>query len=205
MSDKINIVFGTGPFENLVVHGYGSVEDFDKDAGTTGACLEFANTNLLYRGGTDEIQEKLVPEIEAISGIKRAVDEEKTAKAQSRVKDPATKVKPIYEKFLKYSNSVKAAVSPEVWATIEVKAKEIALSTPLDASPSHRQAPINKSITEKAVAINALDEGTREAKISKLLGVVPEFDLERDSAGVPEVPSLAKLIQTYFEKLKSEL
>lgn len=205
-TEKTKIVFSTGPFSNLVVDGYATVEDFDKDAGKAGECLEYANENLLYRGGIEEIQSKATPEIEALSGIKRATDEEKTAKAQARVKDPAaTKVKPILEGFIKYVNGVKAAVTEEVWASIVAKVTEVAAATPLDASPSHRQAPVNKAITEKAVAIVALDEATREAKIAKLQATVPEFDLERDSAGVPEVPSLAKLIQTYFEKLKSEL
>ena len=60
-----------------------SVEEFDKLAGKSGACLESACNNVIYRSILAQFRRKLVVVVEKVSGIKRElIDSGKTKKVK---------------------------------------------------------------------------------------------------------------------------
>ena len=197
MSATINYTFSTGPFD-LKSPGPGSVEAYDVASGRgPGACLADAVTNEIYRGHIPSFWAVAVPKIEALTGISRVVDPVATAKAQSRAKEGAA-VSDVLEGWKKYIDRVFATLSDEDKKAVSDLALEVAAGLTIGPSPTRRETGPGKAFVEKANSLLA-SPTTVEEKVSKLLGLVPEFELERDEAGVPDATSLARLIKAYTD------
>lgn len=189
----------TGPFKNVIFLGHSSVEERDAEAGKVGSTLEDADYSDLYRSTVPEAHDKMAPELEKLSGVVRGVNAEQTAKNQARAKEGKT-VKPVPETFVDYAARVKPLVSEEIWASIDSRFREIALATPVDASPSKRGGAASKANLEKADDIIGRPADAMEAAITKLLTTVPDYELTRDEDGKPERTSLARLVGEFIAK-----
>lgn len=208
MSDCPKIKTRTGPFKDIFFPGHISVEDFDREAGAVGSALEEADRNVIYRDTLPTLHEKAGPVLVQLSGIEVGVNEKETKKAQDRENAAATKatrepktVKAVPESFVDYAERVKATVSEEDWKVIDQQVHELALATPVDATPTQRSAGASKANLEKADDILSRDEDKREASITNLLSTVEGYNLERDAAGVPERTSLARLVGAWMAKM----
>ena len=200
MSTKYS--FSTGPFD-LKSTGPSTVEEYDVASGRgPGACLNDAVTNEIYRGHIPTFWDKAVPAIEALTGVARNVDAVATDRAKSKAKDPAS-VKDVLEGWNKYITRVMAGLSDEDKKAVTDLAVSIADGLTIDPSPSRRESGPGKAFVEKANSLLA-SPSTVEEKVTKLLGKCPDFDLERDENGAPEVTSLARLVKAFTEALQAE-
>lgn len=204
MSDKPKLLVRTGPFKDVVVLGHATVEDFDREAGRVGSALEEADYNVIYRDTLPDIHDKAIDEIEKLSGLARGIDEEKTAKAKAAAKDGA-KVSDVKELPVPYFNRVKAAVDADTWKLIDEHFREVALGTPVDASPSKRSGSATKANLEKADEVLLRTPDAVEAAVSKMLTLVPTFELTRAEDGKPERVSLARLVGAFIDAQKSSV
>jgi len=196
---KAQLLSDTGPFKNVTFYGYSSVEDFDRDAGRVGACLEEANYQLLYRGGFGEIHDKFIDQLESMSGMKRNVNEKATAALQARAKEGVT-VTPVLENFVPFANRVRASLSDEQWAPINEAFLAVVKDTPLSSAPSTRSGgggSVSKANQAKADAVLLLSPDEIESKVEKILAAVPSFNLVRDDSGLPDRVSLARGIAAW--------
>lgn len=190
----------------------GTVEDYDRMAGKTGACLEDALDNTIYRGTLGEWQDAFAPKLAALTGISRGVDTAATEKSRARSKNPGN-VKDIPEKFKAYNarvTSTWAVMTNEKGEIVEDPAKlkeladlaqSVADTITVDPAPSKRSAGIAKDLLAKAESILASGPDIIEAKVAKLSDAVPNFVLARDEAGVPELESLARLIGEFVSAI----
>lgn len=212
MSDtKPQLKVNTGPFENVILLGHETVEDYDREAGKVGACLEDADFNVIYRDTLPTIHEKATKEIVTLSGLTPATNTKQTEKNQERENAAATKagrtpktVKPVDETFVTYIARVKATVDGTVWSAIDTKFREIALATPVDSSPSARVGAPSKANTEKAEQILTREDSAIEAVVATMSAKATSFDLAREADGKPNVTSLAKLVGTYMNIMEQE-
>lgn len=207
MSDKPQLKTSTGPFANIIILGHIDAASYDTEAGKVGACVEEADFNVIYRDTLPAIHDAASPVIEKMSAIPRGTNTSATEKAQERENKAAAaakvprepkKVKDVPETFVTYADRVKASVSAEIWATIDAKFREIALATPVDATPNVRSSGASKANLEKADDILSRETDKIEAAVSKMLALVPDFDLVRDEEGKPERSSLAKMVGAYI-------
>lgn len=196
----------SGPFKNLSFIGHATAEDYDREAGEVGACVEDADASVLYRSTLNpEFHDKFTPILEQMSGMTRGINTDATAKAKARAKTPeaAAKVKDVQASFVDFANSVKATVPTEVWSEIDAKAHEVASQMRIDASPSQRVGAV--SAENKARAQSWIDSGNAESKITQY---AEEYSLdvsgiERDDNGRPTVDSLGRFIKSVMsEKMK---
>lgn len=190
--------YNTGPFKDLVFQGHDDAEAYDKQAGETGSCVESADYNDWWRSGLPSAQPVFAKIIEEKSGVKRGTDEGATEKARQRAKDKGN-VSPVEEKFVTYANRAKAGTDPALWKEIEVAVSAASAAISADSSPSARMRGPDKGAIAKAQDVLSRDEAGIEAAVEKMLGSVPNFDLVRDSEGVPEETSLARLVQEYMK------
>ena len=147
----------------------------------------------LYQSST----RPLLPQWSSLTGIKRGINEEQTAKAKARAKDPA-KVHPVPESFITYANRCKATMFDSDWQALDAEARKLASTVPIDASPSKRIAGPGKDLLAKADSLLTLPIDQLQAKIDKYKGAV-EHDLETDEeTGKPDRNSLARLIGKYL-------
>lgn len=197
------ITVSTGPFRDLPFPGHESAEEFDREAGEAGACVEEADASIAYRSTLPEFHKAFTPTVEQLSGVKRGVNEEATARAKSRAKDPA-KVEDIPESFITYANRVKASLSEADWKALDAAARELSAQTAIDASPSKRQAGPGKDLLAKADSLLTLPADQLQTKVDKYLGACEGFDLQMDENGKPERSSLARLIGKYLEYLLAQ-
>lgn len=195
----------TGPFKNLSFIGHATAEDYDREAGEVGACVEDADASVLYRATLNpEFHDKFTPILQEMSGLERPVNEKATAAAKARSKTP-DKVKDVPASFVDFANKVKESVDAEMWTTIEAKAREVAASMRIDASPSQRVGTV--SAEYKAKAQSWLDTGDFEGKITTY---AEQYDLdaqsvERDDSGKPTVDSLGRFIKQVHNARMKEL
>lgn len=215
-TEKPKLIVSIGPFDGVVVLGHSSVEERDTETGEVGSTLKDADYSDIWRSTSPEIQEKAYPEIKELAGMERSVNTEQTAKVQARADaiatkaaKPSTPVKPVYETYVNYFHKVKAAVSDDIWKEIQAKFLAVALATPVDASPSKRQGAPSKANMEKATEILTRADDAIEATIEKLKVNAPNYEVELDAEGKPEVKSLARLVGIYTDveqtKLKSTI
>jgi hypothetical protein len=191
------VTVSTGPFRDLGFPGHENAEEFDREAGETGACAEEADASVAYRSTLPEFHKAFTPTMEQLTGVKRGVNEEQTAKVKARAKDPS-KVEPIPESFITYANRVKASLNEDDWKALDAAARELAKSIPIDASPSKRIAGPGKDLLAKADSLLTLPADQLQAKIDKYQGAV-EQEIEVDeSTGKPDRNSLARLIGKYL-------
>lgn len=197
---KAQLLSDTGPFKNVTFLGYSSVEDFDRDAGRVGACLEEANYQLLYRGGFGEIHDKFIDTLESMSGMTRVVNDKATAALQARAKEGVT-VTPVLENFVPFANRVRASLDAEQWAPINEAFLKVVAETPLSSAPSTRSGSgggtVSKANQAKADGVLTLTPDEIESKIEKILAAVPSFNLVRDDSGLPDRVSLARGIAAW--------
>lgn len=184
----------------LVLKGPNSAEVYDRRAGKVGATLESAVENDIYRGALPEWQDAFATHLESLTGEKRQVNQKATADAKARSKNPE-KVKDVLETVRVFHNRIKTALSDEDKKALAAKAQEIADAIYVDPSPSKRAAGLEKGYREKAEGFLTLPDDQLEAKITKFLGVVEGFDLQRDEEGKPTVESLGQLIKQYVEAM----
>lgn len=204
-TEKPKLIVKTGPFDNVIILGHNSVEERDREAGKVGSTLEDADYSDIYRSTLPEIHDKAAKEFETITSVLRSTNEAQTAKNQQRADAAATKaskptkpVTPVKETFVEFAKRLQATVTPEVWKSLDTKFREIALATPVDASPTKRLGAPSKAAQEKAADILSRDSAGIEAAIEKLETLVPDFDLERDADGKPEQMSLARFVKAYL-------
>lgn len=191
-NDVKHLKVTTGPFKGLLFPGHKSAEEFDREAGEVGACVEEADASICYRGTLPQFHEDFTEELQKLSGIERGVNQAATDKAKARSKSP-DRVKDIPASFVDWANKIKASVDENVWKACDAAARALALTIKIDASPSTRQRGPAKDLLEKADTVLALDENAREEKLAKWLGMVESFDLDRDENGAPTRESVAKL------------
>lgn len=180
---------------DLVFNGPSTAEEYDKAAGRVNASVEDAVSNTIYRATLPKWQKAFVEVLEKVTGITRVVDAVATAKAVARSKDG--KAENVLEKVTKYierASSIYAGDDKDKLAELAKLAQETADSIPVDPSASIRQGGINKGWLAKAEDILGRDEDAQEATIAKLLGVVPDYVLDRDDDGKAEKNSLARLV-----------
>src|SRR6266496_3976597 len=101
------ITVSTGPFPDLPFQGHESAEEVDREAGEQGACVEECDASIAYRSTLPEFHKAFTPTLESLTGVKRSVNEDATAKAKARSKTPE-KVEDVLESFITYSNRLKA-------------------------------------------------------------------------------------------------
>lgn len=197
---------------DLKFNGPASVEEYDQKAGKPGSALEDAITNTIYRSTAPKWQDGFAKRVEEITGEKRAINEETTAKAQARADKAAAKkgvesspVKPVLESVRVYVNRATGPFvdDKDVTAALEAAAAEVASTLEVDPSPSARAASINKGDLAKANEILTLDDEEIEAKVAKIESVVTaQGIIERDdTTGKPTAESLAKAIGVYLKSL----
>lgn len=196
MSESTLRKLKTGAFSDLLFPGHATAEDYDREAGESGACVAEADASLAYRSTFYAFHTAFVPIMEKKTGIKREVNESATSKAKARSDKPDS-VKDILESFNSYSKRVKANVPDETWAELEEDAKAVALQTKIDASPSTRTGPVNKLFLAKANEILARPDEARDETIQKLLSAVSDFELIYDESDLPVAASLARLCEAF--------
>lgn len=194
---KPELVVTTGPFKKVVFLGHVSVEARDTEAGEVGATLRDADMSDLYRSSLPDVHEKTTAKIAELSGVARGVNEVQTAKNQARLKDGKT-AKPVLESWTEWTARIQASVSEDIWSEIDAYVRSVALATPVDASPSKRVGAASKANLDKAEEILARDTDAMESTISKMLTIVPDYDLDRDEDSKPTKASLARLIGAYI-------
>lgn len=197
------ITVSTGPFRDLPFPGHETAEDFDREAGEAGACVEEADASVAYRSTLPEFHKAFTPTMESLSGVKRGVNAEATARAKARSKTP-DKVDDVPESFITYANRVKAQLGEEDFKALDAAARELAGKTPIDASPSKRQAGPGKDLLAKADSLLTLPADQLQAKVDKYLASVEGFQLDTDEAGKPERASLARLVGKYLDFVLSQ-
>lgn len=215
MSDLTSPVKSNSCGYALVFKAPATVEEYDRLAGRAGTCLEDAIDNTIYRGTLVEWQDAMGDAIVKLTGVSRGVDTDATNKAKSRSKKPES-VKDIPERFKAFNSRVIASWAtmtnekdetledPEKLGQLKALAQTVADTITVDPSPSKRTGGISKELTAKADSILAQTE-TVEAKVAKLLGLVPNFVLVRDETGLPERDSLARLVGAYLDALSADL
>ncbi len=197
------ITVSTGPFRDLPFPGHADAEEFDREAGEAGACVEEADASVAYRSTLPEFHKAFTPTVESLTGVKRGVNDEATAKAKARSKTP-DKVEDVLESFITYANRVKASISETDWTALDAAARELSAQTKIDASPSKRQAGPGKDLLAKADSLLTLPADQLQAKVDKYQGAVEGFDLQTDESGKPDRASLARLVGKYLEYLLAQ-
>jgi hypothetical protein len=198
------LTVSTGPFSDLPFQGHEDAAAFDTEAGEQGACVEEADASIAYRSTLPEFHKAFTPTIESMSGVKRGVNADATAKAKARSKTPE-KVDDVPESFITYANKVKAQVGDEEFKKIDAAARELSASMKIDSSPGKRQAGPGKDLLTKADSLLTLPADQLQTKVDKYLGAVEGFELQTDeTTGKPDRASLARLVGKYLEYLLAQ-
>lgn len=193
-----------------------TVEDYDKKAGSVGACLKDAIAGIVAWDTLPEWMENFRKKLIERTGVTRSVDAAATQKAKDRAEgdEAKAKVKDVYEKDTAFIKRLRAQSAngglPATDGTsldkaaFDALAQEVASSMEVDPAPSKRQGAPKKEFLEKAKEVLGRPVDAREASISKMLGAV-EFDLERDAENVPDENSLARLVGKYTDFIRSQV
>lgn len=189
----------TGPYD-LTFTGHDSIEQFDTEAGIIGAALELADRSTIYRStlaAGSPFWEAAVALHENVTGIKRLVDEERTAAAKQRSKTPDN-VEPVLETEPQYAKRVFALATDEQKGLLQAGMQEIA-SRPgtVSAAPTVRRSGPTLASRNKASEILTRPESARTAAINRVLSVIGDFDFALDEAGLPTADSLAVALIRY--------
>jgi hypothetical protein len=188
----------------LRFNGPATVEEYDQAAGRTGACLEDACDNTIYRGTLPEWQAAWAKRLEEMTSTKRGVDQAATDRAKARSKKPE-EVTDIPEKVKAYDARVKASMSDADKNALNAAAQEVADGILIDPSPSKRVAGPDKALLAKADSLLTLPEDQLQAKIDKYTAAVEGYELETDEeSGKPDRTSLARLIGRYLDYLMAQ-
>jgi hypothetical protein len=186
------------------INGPATVEEFDAKGGE-GSALQSAVDSVIWRSTLPKWQREVSPKLEALTGVKREVDEAKTAAAKKSAKNPEN-VADVLEKFSAFAKRARAAfcVGREgeelqaAEAELNAIAQSVADGMEVDPSPSQRESGASKQAQIKADQILGLEDDEIETKVAKILAVVPNFPLERDEeSGRPTRASLARAIDAF--------
>ena len=132
----------------------------------------------------------------------REINAEATAKAKAAAKSEDAKPKAVvYETVSKSVKRYLAGKSDEEKAALATLAQAVADTIVIDPSPSKRSGKIKADYIAKADSILTLDEDAIEAKVEKLLSVVPTYELAREDDGKPNRDSLARMIGAYTDAM----
>ena len=123
---------------------------------------------------------------------------------EARSKNPESVTTVVPEKFRAFNNRIRAT-----WANgdkgkeaqLQLWAQELADKIIVDPSPSVRQSATTKGDLAKADDILSKEPEAIEAKVEKMLAMVPDYDLGRDEDGKPERLSLARLISKWIDAM----
>lgn len=198
---------------DLNFSGPDTIEEYDKLAGKSGAALEDAVFNEIYRGTLPEWGDKWATELKALTKIERAVNTTATEKARAAAKDDEAraKVKDVLETVKSYDLRVKAAVASGsvdgvTLDDLKASAQRIADGVAVNPAPTRKEGGVKKDFLEKAESLLSGDPDILEGKISLWLTCV-DFDLQRDDAtGRPLKESLARFIAKYMDwKFQQEM
>lgn len=188
------------------VPGPATVEDYDAAAGKPGSALEDAVASEIWRGTLPKWQREFTPKLEALTGIKREVDAAKTEAAKKSAKNPEN-VSDVLEKFSSFAKRARgsflAGLEGDALAAAEAQlnalAQEVAETTPVDPSPTSREAAASKASLAKADSILLLEDDEIETKVQKIMDVVPSVSIDRDeNTGKPTRTSLARAIDAWM-------
>ena len=187
---------------DLTFHAPNSVEEYDKMGGS-GQCLRDAIAETVNRSTILAWQSTFAKLLEERTGIVREIDAEATAKAKQRAKNPESVIREVYERFSAYNTRVNkqyANGDEAKRAELEKLAQEVADRVPVDPTRQRTGAIAKGDLAKSEDVLSGTPESI-EAKVSKYLDVVEDFDLARDDSGLPEKNSLARLIGRYVEAL----
>jgi hypothetical protein len=195
----------------LKFNGPASVEDYDSKANRPGACLDDACKKTINTRTAVDWQEAFASLLAERTGIPRKVDDEATARAKSRSRNP-NGVTPVNERLSAYNtrvisewangDQVKRAALQE-WAQEIADKIEIDPSPPVTAKTSPAPAAGKSGDLAKANEILSHDYGYIEERVKLMLSEVADYVLVRDDKGKPDPQSLARLLNRYIiAKLK---
>ena len=186
-------------FSNLVVNGVPeSAEEFDTIAGKSGACVEEAISNVLYRGWNAEFRKGVQKAIKDTTGFERLVVKQGPPK-----KDGTTS--PIYESEADY---VKRYLAQEVglgktkdavMADLNGIAIGVAKSLKFDPKPSTRSTGPGKEweAAAQSTLSSINNDPARVAKlVAKLEGLNEGMEITVGEDGLVSVEELAKALKT---------
>lgn len=187
--------FTTGPFD-LVSSGPATADAYDAIAGA-GECVADAVSNTIYRSHIPAFWDAFLPKVTELTGSPLQVDTEATAKAKARAK-VADNVKPVNEKASTYIKRLMASLDDAAKAEVTKLAQGVASALTIDVSPAAKKEGTSrgpsKDLLNKADSVLVLDADAREEKITKWSAMLDDsFTLERDSEGVPNRISLARM------------
>lgn len=132
----------------------------------------------------------------------REVNADATAKAKAAAKSEDAKSKAVvYETVSKSVKRYLAGKTDEEKATLAALAQTVADGITIDPSPSKRSGKIKGDLVAKADSILTLTDDDIEAKVEKLLSVVPNYELVREDNGMPNRDSLARMIGAYSDAM----
>jgi dihydroneopterin aldolase len=192
---------------DLSFEGPATVEDYNLKAGARvsglPAVLEDAVGAEIAWGTLPEWQSAFADAISKQDGsFTREINVDATAKAKAAAKSDDAKAKAVvYETVSKSVKRYLAGKSDDDKALLAALAQEVADSISIDPSPSKRSGKIKGDLVAKADSILTLTDDEIEAKVEKLLSVVPNYELVREENGLPNRDSLARMIGAYSDAM----
>lgn len=173
-----------------------SVDEFDRLAGKSGACLDEATLNVIYRGWNAEFRRTFVDQMAKLHpDIRRAVVG----------KGPKTKKNPegadVFESEAKYvERLIAGGVTRDEMFPIAV---DVAGKIAFDPKAAERSTKVGKEYLELADGVIAKGDEAINRAVEKLLSLNPTFgDVERYEEG-DEIPQGAAAGQVTRESLGS--
>lgn len=186
---------------DLAFNAPNSVEEYDK-LSDAGQCLKDAIADTINRATILTWQSEFAKVLAERTGISREIDQKATAAVKEKAKNPET-ARDIPERFTTYNKRVNeqyANGDDAKRGDLETWAQEVADRVTFDPA-RQRTGTIAKGDLTKAEDILSGTPESIDAKVSKYLQLVPDFNLVRDDNGLPEKQSLARLVGKYVEAL----
>lgn len=120
-----------------------SVEEFDQNAKRSGACLDEATNNVVYRGSLAEFRDSFCEKLSEQSGVSRLT------KSSGKKDADGNDILVYAESEAEYAKRVAAEKNVEV-STFQPLADEVAASITFDAAARERKAPAPKKLPDWA-------------------------------------------------------
>lgn len=159
-----------------------SVEEFDTLAKRTGACLDEAINNVIYRGVLADFRDALVTAVIGKTGIARTSEPEKNGKK----KEDGSPVMVFTESEGKYlDRAVSAsglseadfqAIADEVCGSVDASGQPVITFDPSERERKTREASVGKQDLEMALAFLTGDE-SKLKKVLKNISKIGEMDI----------------------------
>jgi hypothetical protein len=175
----------------LSFQGPATVEDYDAKVGKPGSALEHACLHTIHTHTLPEWQEKFAEVLAERTGIARLIESEATATRKAVPERVKAFNKRIVEQW--GNGNDKEAILQQ-WAQ-ETADRMFVAPAPV---PEEKTPPPGRADLAKAQEILARDPASVEEAVRLMLSEVPNFKLARDSEGLPDVQSLAHLLNRYI-------